>query len=62
VSGERTFGEGAKRPRHHPACDTQLGPDFEVEPGKVTMTIFACMGDCWDEFDTTPPAETGDQP
>lgn len=48
---------GVKRPAHHPACDTQLGPDFEMGGGFVTMTIFACMGGCWDEFDT--PTQPG---
>lgn len=35
--------------KHHPLCDTQLGPDFKVADGVVTMTIFACLGDCWDD-------------
>ena len=39
------------RPQHHPACDSQLGPDFEVEPGVMRMMIFACLGGCWDEFE-----------
>ena len=43
-----------KRPAHHPACDTELGPEFKVEPGVVLMTIHVCLGECWDEFDTRP--------
>lgn len=46
-----------KRDRHHPACDSQLGPDFKVEPGAVTMTIGICVAfECWDEFGE-PPAD-----
>lgn len=48
-----------KRPPHHPACDTQLGPEFEVQPGRVLMTIHVCMGECWAEFDATPVRGVG---
>lgn len=42
---------------HHPACDSRLGPDFEVGDGKVTMTIGICWDfECWDEFDPKEPA------
>lgn len=51
-----------KRPAHHPACDTELGPEFKVEPGVVLMTIHVCLGECWDEFDTcpTPPVRSAE--
>ena len=36
--------------QHHPLCDVNLGPDFEVGEDEVVMTIFACVGfECWDE-------------
>lgn len=45
------------RDRHHPACDTQLGPDFRVEGDTVVMVIGVCFGfECWDEFGP-PPSE-----
>jgi hypothetical protein len=37
--------------KHHPACDSQLGPDFKVEPGSVTMVLGMCWDfACWEEF------------
>lgn len=30
--------------RHTPDCDSQLGPEFEVGEGVVTMTLHACFG------------------
>jgi hypothetical protein len=45
---------------HEPWCDSQLGPDFEVVPGEVRMTIFACMG-CKGEVPPAPEtAATGE--
>jgi len=35
---------------HAPWCETSLGPDFEVEPDVVRMTIFICEGfECWNQ-------------
>lgn len=41
--------------RHVPWCDSQLGPEFEVIPGEVRMTITACLG-C-DESTNPPPTQ-----
>lgn len=30
--------------QHEPWCDSQLGPEFEVHPGEVVMTIHTCLG------------------
>ena len=40
--------------KHLADCDSQLGPEFEVGDGEVTMTIHVCLG-CLPIFpDVTP--------
>lgn len=38
--------------KHKPDCDTQLGPDYEVGDGVVTMTLHVCFG-CLPIFEDT---------